>query len=173
MTPAEAEAETILFNSYAASHRETRALLQTLEYSADLVSLTVIVHSQSRSTSLVSYPHQPYPFHHIANRRWRNIRRIEIAIQRFVDRRRMTNDRSALFSKYLALGGIDTTRRQFNGTAKLVQDWKDDGFTKDEIRGFTANDFIGRGGDPMDKFYNPDHPEHWDVDFAGVVAGFL
>lgn len=85
----------------------------------------------------------------------------------------MNNERLALFSKYLALGGIDTTQRQFTGTAKLVKDWKDEGFTKDEIRGLTANDFLGTGDDPKGKFYNPDFPEHWDVDFAGVVAGYL
>lgn len=86
----------------------------------------------------------------------------------------MGNERSALFSKYLALGGIDTTQRQFTGTAQMLKDWKDEGFTKDEIRGFTANDFLGHGGDdPKGKFYNPEYPQHWDVDFAGVVAGFL
>lgn len=35
-----------------------------------------------------------------------------------------------------------------------------------------ASDVIHRtGSDP--RYYNPKNPEHWDVDFAGVVAGFL
>lgn len=85
----------------------------------------------------------------------------------------MTSERSGLFGKYLALGGIDTTQRQFTGAAKLVKDWREEGFTKDEIRGFTANDFLGHGDDPKGKFYNPAYPEHWEVDFAGVVAGYL
>lgn len=85
----------------------------------------------------------------------------------------MTPERLNLFHKYLALGGIDTTQRQFTGTAKQVKGWKDEGLTKDEIRGFTANDFLGHGDDPKGKFYNPEFPEHWDVDFSGVVAGYL
>lgn len=85
----------------------------------------------------------------------------------------MTQDRSSLFSKYLALGGIDTTQRQFTGTAKHIKDWKDDGYTVDEIRGFMANDVLSHANDPKGKFFNPGFPEHWDVDFAGVVAGFL
>lgn len=85
----------------------------------------------------------------------------------------MNPERLNLFSKYLTLGGVDTTQRQFTGTAKHVKDWKDEGLTKDEIRGYAANDFLGRGDDPKGKFYNPEFPEHWDVDFAGVVAGYL
>lgn len=85
----------------------------------------------------------------------------------------MTQDRGVLFAKYLALGGIDTTQRQFTGTAKHINEWKEEGFTKDEIRGFTANDFLSHGGDPKGKFFNPSYPEHWDVDFKGIVAGFL
>lgn len=85
----------------------------------------------------------------------------------------MTSERSVLFDKYLALGGVDTTQRQFTGTASFVKEWKDEGLTKDEIRGFTANDFLSHGDDPKGKFYNPAFPEYWEVDFAGVVAGYL
>lgn len=85
----------------------------------------------------------------------------------------MTQDRSALFSKYLTLGGIDTTQRQFTGTAKHIKDWKDEGYTADEIRGFMANDLLSHENDPKGKFFNPGFHDHWDVDFAGVVAGFL
>lgn len=85
----------------------------------------------------------------------------------------MTQDRAQLFAKYLYLGGVDTTQRQFTGTAQHVKDWKGDGYGPDDLRGFMANEFLGRGGDAKGQFYNPDAPEHWDVDFAGVVAGFL
>lgn len=85
----------------------------------------------------------------------------------------MTSTRAALFSKYLALGGVDTSQRQFTGTAKHIKDWKEDGYTVDEIRGMAANDFLSREQDSKGKFYNPEFPEHWDVDFAGVVAGYL
>lgn len=78
-----------------------------------------------------------------------------------------------LFNKYLALGGIDTTQRQFTGSASFVKDWKEEGYTADEIRSFTANDSLADDGDPKGKFFDPSCPEHWDVDFAGVVAGFL
>lgn len=85
----------------------------------------------------------------------------------------MTQDRAVLFSKYLALGGVDTSQRQFTGTAKHIKDWKEEGYTADEIRSMAANDFLSREQDPKGKFYNPEFPEHWDVDFAGVVAGYL
>lgn len=85
----------------------------------------------------------------------------------------MSQDRAQLFAKYLYLGGVDTTQRQFTGTAQHVKDWKGDDYGPDELRAFMANEFLGRGGDSKGLFYNPDAPEHWDVDFAGVVAGFL
>lgn len=88
-------------------------------------------------------------------------------------RRPMSPDRANLFLKYLYLGGIDTRQRQFTGTAQLVKDWKADGYNPNEIRSYSANEFLGRGGDAKGLFYNPDAPDHWDVDFAGVVAGFL
>lgn len=85
----------------------------------------------------------------------------------------MKPDQAFLFSKYLSLGGIDTTQRQFTGTAKHVKDWKDEGYTADDIREFSANEFLASDGNAKGKYYNPSFPEHWDVDFAGVVAGFL
>ncbi|KAJ4415778.1 hypothetical protein N0V82_007140 [Gnomoniopsis sp. IMI 355080] len=99
--------------------------------------------------------------------------RIEECIQRYTARRRMSSDRAQLFMKYLFLGGIDTSQRQFTGTAQHVKDWKGDGYGPDELRAFTANEFLGHGGDSKGLFYSPDVPEHWDVDFAGIVAGFL
>lgn len=102
-----------------------------------------------------------------------NSSRIEDCIQRYQSRRRLAPDRALFFSKYLCLGGIDTTQRQFTGTAQLVKDFKEDEYTKEEIREITANACINRDGDPKGRFFSPSAPEHWDVDFAGVVAGFL
>lgn len=85
----------------------------------------------------------------------------------------MPQERAVLFDKYLALGGVDTSQRQFTGIANYIKDWKSEGYTADEIRGMAANDFLSRDDDPKGKFYNPEFPEHWDVDFAGVVAGYL
>lgn len=100
-------------------------------------------------------------------------RRIEECIQRYTSRRRLPQDRAGLFSKWLFLGGIDTTQRQFTGTAQHVKDMKNDDYTKDEIRNITANEYLSRDGEAKGLFYSPDAPQHWDVDFAGVVAGFL
>ncbi|POS78713.1 hypothetical protein DHEL01_v202897 [Diaporthe helianthi] len=100
--------------------------------------------------------------------------RIEECIQRYMSRRRLTNERRTLFTKYLALGGVDTDQRQFTGTAKHVKDMKeDDEYDADNFREVTANEGLSRDWEEMGKYYNPHYPEHWDVDFAGVVAGFL
>lgn len=85
----------------------------------------------------------------------------------------MPQDRAQLFSKYLFLGGIDTTQRQFTGTAKHLKGLKEDDYSADDLRGITANEFLSRDGEAKGLFYSPNAPEHWDVDFAGVVAGFL
>lgn len=86
----------------------------------------------------------------------------------------MTSERLNVFSKYLALGGVDTTQRQFTGTAKHVKHMKESGlYDADDIRMMTTNDVLSRGCDGTGRFFNPYYPEHWDVDFAGVVAGYL
>lgn len=91
-----------------------------------------------------------------------------------MSRRRLTSDRKALFTKYLALGGVDTDQRQFTGTAKHARDMKeDDEYDADHVREVTANEVLSRGWEEVGKYYNPYYPEHWDVDFAGVVAGYL
>ncbi|ROW16855.1 hypothetical protein VPNG_01526 [Cytospora leucostoma] len=100
--------------------------------------------------------------------------RIEECIQRYTSRRRMTSERLNVFHKYLALGGIDSSQRQFTGTAKHVKDMKEDGtYDADEIRSMTSNEVLYRGCESTGKWFNPYYPEHWDVDFAGVVAGYL
>ncbi len=100
--------------------------------------------------------------------------RIEECIQRFRARRRMNTDQNNVLSQYLLLGGVDTTTRQFQGASKLDNETLE-GRTKAEIRDITADDVIQRGGGASTnpRFFNPDYPEHWDVDFSGVVAGFL
>jgi len=100
------------------------------------------------------------------------VNRIEECVQRFRARRRMGSDRDNLFSKYLALGGVDTTVRQFQSTRKLGPEDLEDK-TKSDIRQITADDVIRRGGENQDRrWYDPDHPDHWDVDFTGVAKGF-
>lgn len=100
--------------------------------------------------------------------------RIEECIQRFRARRRLGSKRDNMFSRYLSLGGIDTSVRQFQGTRNIGDDILEDA-TKSAVREMTADDVIQRGGDGNrnTQFYNPNYPEHWEVDFTGVAAGFL
>jgi hypothetical protein len=100
--------------------------------------------------------------------------RIQECIQRFRGRRHMNSEQEKLFSRYLVLGGVDATQRQFQGTNMMTKTELKE-LTKSEIRAISANDVIQRGGDGKydARFYNPDFPEHWDVDFSGVVAGYM
>ncbi|KAI0489799.1 Argonaute siRNA chaperone complex subunit Arb1-domain-containing protein [Xylaria cf. heliscus] len=94
--------------------------------------------------------------------------RIEECIQRFRARRRMDSQRAAMFSKYLFLGGIDSSQRQFTGisTDKDAMAEAD----PEQIRTMTAVDFVGGTGT---RFYNGGNSEDWGVDFEAVVKGFL
>ncbi|OTA94325.1 hypothetical protein M434DRAFT_10864 [Hypoxylon sp. CO27-5] len=94
--------------------------------------------------------------------------RIEECIQRYRASRRMDPERTTMFNKYLWLGGIDASPRQFTGFAddREALDEADAG----EIRRMTATDFVGGSGF---RFYDPVEPEHWFVDFEGIAKGFL
>ncbi|KAJ8130936.1 hypothetical protein O1611_g2693 [Lasiodiplodia mahajangana] len=94
--------------------------------------------------------------------------RIEECIQRFRFRRRLDSQRAAMFNKYLFLGGIDSSQRQFTGMAgdRDVMAEAD----SEQIRTMTAVDFI-MGND--NRFYNPSNSDDWEVDFEAVAKGFL
>ncbi|KAK1996043.1 hypothetical protein LX36DRAFT_658973 [Colletotrichum falcatum] len=96
------------------------------------------------------------------------VERIETCIQRYRARRRLgTSD--PIFSKYLFLGGIDSTPRMFGGHV----DADLQGMTPEEKRTATAVDTVHMSGGGS-RFYNDaDRAGCWDVDFAGVAAGFL
>lgn len=94
--------------------------------------------------------------------------RIEECLQRFRARRRLDSERANLFNKFLAIGGIDGSPRQFQGGDTIDLE----GATTGEVRESMARDVIHRTGNDS-RYYNPKYPEHWDVDFAGVVSGFL
>ncbi|KAK4251330.1 Argonaute complex, subunit Arb1 [Corynascus novoguineensis] len=100
--------------------------------------------------------------------------RIEECIQRYRARRRLSSERELLFSRYLLLGGIDASVRQFQSTRNIGDDILQDA-TKSSVREMIADDVIQRGGDGNrnPRFYNPNYSEHWDVDFTGVAAGFV
>jgi hypothetical protein len=70
---------------------------------------------------------------------------------------------------YLFLGGVDTTQRQFNGLD--MAELKD--LAPAERRAATATDTVHTAGNTLERFYNHNNPDHWDVDFSGVAAGFF
>ncbi|KAK1580174.1 argonaute siRNA chaperone complex subunit Arb1 [Colletotrichum navitas] len=95
------------------------------------------------------------------------VERIEACIQRYRARRRLgTSDQ--IFNKYLFLGGIDSTPRMFSG--HVDADFQD--MTPEERRAATAVDTVHVSGGGS-RFYNDSDRADWDVDFAGVAAGFL
>ncbi|KAI1208409.1 Argonaute siRNA chaperone complex subunit Arb1-domain-containing protein [Annulohypoxylon truncatum] len=94
--------------------------------------------------------------------------RIEQCIQRYRASRRMDSERTMLFNKYLWLGGIDASPRQFTGFAEDREALAE--ADAEEIRQMTATDFVGGGGG---RFYNPAEPDNWVVDFDGIARGFL
>ncbi|KAI1109718.1 hypothetical protein F5Y14DRAFT_431492 [Nemania sp. NC0429] len=94
--------------------------------------------------------------------------RIEECIQRFRARRRLGSERAALFNKYLFLGGIDSSQRQFTGMSG-DRDAMTEADTE-QIRNMTAVDFVGSDGS---RFYDRNHPEDWDIDFTEVVKAFF
>ncbi|KAI0525866.1 Argonaute siRNA chaperone complex subunit Arb1-domain-containing protein [Xylaria bambusicola] len=94
--------------------------------------------------------------------------RIEECIQRFRARRRLDSQRMTLFNKYLFLGGIDTSQRQFTGMALDREAMVE--ADSEQIRTMTAVDFVGGQGN---RFYDPSRSEDWEVDFEAVVEGYL
>lgn len=120
--------------------------------------ITPAEHQEERT--VLYPPHRPF------------VDRIEECIQRYRARRRLDSRRELMFSRYLMLGGVDATVRQFQGTKDIGADVLENA-TKADVREMTADDVIQRGGKQDSRFYNPNFPDHWDVDFAGVVSGYL
>ncbi|KAI1134434.1 Argonaute siRNA chaperone complex subunit Arb1-domain-containing protein [Hypoxylon sp. FL0543] len=94
--------------------------------------------------------------------------RMEECLQRYRASRRMDTERTMMFNKYLWLGGIDASQRQFTGFAEDREALAE--ADAGEIRQMTATDFIGGSSS---RFYDPLDPDHWFVDFEGIVRGFL
>ncbi|EFQ32054.1 argonaute siRNA chaperone complex subunit Arb1 [Colletotrichum graminicola] len=95
------------------------------------------------------------------------VERIEACIQRYRARRRLGAS-DQIFNKYLFLGGIDSTPRMFSG--HVDADFQD--MSPEEKRAATAVDTVHVSGGGS-RFYNDSERAGWDVDFAGVAAGFL
>jgi len=93
--------------------------------------------------------------------------RIEMCMQKYRAKRNLDSTRNNILTKYFMLGGIDATPRAFTGSLdkETIQN-----STAEEIRTMTATDFIRPGSK---KYYDPEEPENWVVDFEGVAKGFL
>lgn len=88
------------------------------------------------------------------------VERIEIAIQRFKQRRRMHEMYSKIFNKWMKFGGVECAPRMFGGLSQ--QDMKD--MTAEEIAVATATHSV-----PWDR----EDREKWVIDFVGVGEAFL
>lgn len=80
----------------------------------------------------------------------------------------MDPEQTNMFNKYMFMGGIDSLQRQFTGMAMDTNALA--AADKDQVRTMTAVDFIGGAGS---RFFEIGDEEHWEVDFEGVVKGFL
>lgn len=93
--------------------------------------------------------------------------RIETCLQRYSARRNLDSVRGNILTKYLILGGVEATPKMFNGglDKETIQN-----STAEEIRQFHATDYVRTGNK---KYFDPEEPEHWVVDFESVAKGFL
>jgi len=81
-----------------------------------------------------------------------------------------------MFNKYLALGGIDTTIKAFSGGKAQKEDDMDDwdGPTIHNIHGYSNELFSANSNEhSISKYYNPNAPQNWEVDFEGIAKAFL
>lgn len=92
-----------------------------------------------------------------------NLRRVEMAIQRYKAKRNFDSERKDLFDKYMSYGGIDTGPKMFSGGlhANMLEEK-----SAAEIATITATNFVGADKDR-------EGGSKFVVDFDGVVKGFL
>ncbi|PVI03560.1 hypothetical protein DM02DRAFT_247412 [Periconia macrospinosa] len=88
------------------------------------------------------------------------VERIELAIQRFKQKRRMHEMYALVFSKWMRFGGVDSGPRMFGAVTK--QQMAE--MNAEEIARATANHNV-----PWDRA----DEKHWVVDFNGVAKAFL
>ena len=88
------------------------------------------------------------------------VERIELAIQRFKQKKRMHEMYAIVFNKWMRFGGIDQTQRMYQGTSpqELAQ------MEAEEIARALATHTV-----PWDRT----DEKQWVVDFPGVVKAFL
>ena len=88
------------------------------------------------------------------------VERIEIAIQRFKQKRRMHQQYASVFNKWMRFGGVEEGPRMFGGLSKQEMAEMD----AEEIARATAVHSV-----PWDR----QDERHWVVDFVGVGEAFL
>jgi hypothetical protein len=88
------------------------------------------------------------------------VERIELAIQRFKQKKRMHEMYAIVFNKWMRFGGVDQTQRMYQGTSpqELAQ------MEAEEIARALATHTV-----PWDRT----DKKQWVVDFPGVVKAFL
>jgi hypothetical protein len=81
----------------------------------------------------------------------------------------MDSTKQLLFDRYLFLGGIESSQRQFAGNNP--EDIKNAESAEDVIQ-MTARAAI-HSNISSNKYFDPSKPENWVVDFEAIVKGFL
>ncbi|KAI9821746.1 MAG: hypothetical protein M1827_002327 [Pycnora praestabilis] len=91
--------------------------------------------------------------------------RIETCIQRYKAKRKFDNERSNVFDKYMALGGINTGPKTFSGglNAKCLSE-----HDAQQIATMSATEYVGG-----DKHNVGKEGSTWVVDFEAVAKGFF
>lgn len=88
------------------------------------------------------------------------VERIELAIQRFMAKKRMHEMYSKVFNKWMIFGGIKCEPRQFGGLSQA------------EIKNMTAEE-IARAKAIHQVPWDREESDKWVVDFVGVAQAFL
>lgn len=88
------------------------------------------------------------------------IERIEVAIQRFKQKRRMHEMYAKIFNKWMKFGGVDCEPRMFGG------------LSKEEMRNMNSED-IARAKATHHVPWDREDTKKWTVDFLGVGEAFL
>ena len=96
------------------------------------------------------------------------VQRIEECLHRYRNKRRIQTKNAQYFSEFLFLGGIDCQPRQFQGGVES------EGTIASEFKAATGLETVHHGGGGS-AYYNNTLKDagHWDVDFTGVLAGYL
>lgn len=88
------------------------------------------------------------------------VERIEIAIERFRQKKKMHSQQANIFSKFMLFGGVDTSPRMFGG------------LSKQDLAEMDAEE-IARAKAIYNVPWDRDDSKEWVVDFIGVGEAFL